>query len=104
MARIPEAEIERLKAEVSVERLAEARGIKFERRGADLAGLCPFHEDHSRKGKAIFRCVISRGCLEPCVVVAPEHVRKLHAREPGGLDHACEKVQAVRTAGSVPVD
>jgi DNA primase len=47
MARIPEAEIERLKAEVSVERLAEARGIKLERRGADLAALCPFHEDHS---------------------------------------------------------
>ena len=35
MARIPELEIERLKAEVSVERLAEARGIELERRGAD---------------------------------------------------------------------
>jgi DNA primase len=45
MARIPEAEIERLKAEVSVQRLAEARGIKLERRGADLVGLCPFQED-----------------------------------------------------------
>jgi DNA primase catalytic core len=47
MARIPEAEVERLKAEVSVQRLAEARGIKLERRGADLIGLCPFHEDHN---------------------------------------------------------
>ena len=46
MARIPEDEIERLKQEVSVERLAEARGIKLERHGADLIGLCPFHEDH----------------------------------------------------------
>jgi DNA primase len=45
MARIPEDEIERLKAEVSVERLAEARGIKLERHGADRIGLCPFHED-----------------------------------------------------------
>jgi DNA primase len=45
MARIPEHEIERLKAEVSVQRLAEARGIKLERRGADLVGLCPFQED-----------------------------------------------------------
>jgi DNA primase len=45
MARIPEAEIERLKAEVSIERLAEARGIKFERRGPDLVGLCPFQDD-----------------------------------------------------------
>ena len=46
MARIPEHEIERLKAEVSVQRLAEAQGIKLERHGADLIGLCPFHEDH----------------------------------------------------------
>jgi len=45
MARIPETELERLKREVSVERLAEARGVKLERRGADLHGLCPFHED-----------------------------------------------------------
>jgi DNA primase len=47
MARIPEHEIERLKAEVSVQRLAEASGIKLERHGTDLRGLCPFHEDHS---------------------------------------------------------
>jgi len=47
MARIPEGEIERLKREVSVERLAEARGVKLVRHGADLIGLCPFHEDHS---------------------------------------------------------
>ncbi|MCC6642614.1 MAG: toprim domain-containing protein [Deltaproteobacteria bacterium] len=46
MARIPEAQLERLKAEVAVERLAEARGIVLARRGADLVGLCPFHEDH----------------------------------------------------------
>ena len=47
MARIPEGEIERLKREVSLERLAEARGLKLKRHGADLIGLCPFHEDHS---------------------------------------------------------
>ncbi len=47
MARIPEAEIERLKAEVSVQRLAEAQGIRLERHGTDLRGLCPFHEDHN---------------------------------------------------------
>ena len=47
MARIPDEVIERLKREVSLERLAEARGIKLQRHGADLIGLCPFHEDHS---------------------------------------------------------
>jgi DNA primase len=47
MARIPEEEIERLKREVSLERLAEARGVKLKRHGADLIGLCPFHDDHN---------------------------------------------------------
>ena len=47
MARIPDEEIEQLKKEVSLERLAEARGVKLKRHGADLIGLCPFHEDHS---------------------------------------------------------
>ena len=46
MARIPEHEVERLKREVSVERLAEARGVELKRHGADLIGLCPFHDDH----------------------------------------------------------
>jgi len=42
MARIPAEEIERLKREISVERLAEARGVRLARHGADLLGLCPF--------------------------------------------------------------
>ena len=45
MARIPETEIERLKSEVSVERLVEAAGIELKRGGKDLIGRCPFHED-----------------------------------------------------------
>jgi DNA primase len=45
MARIPEADIERLKNEVSVERLIEASGIELKRGGKDLLGCCPFHED-----------------------------------------------------------
>ena len=47
MARIPEDEVERLKREVAVQRLAEARGIKLHRHGADLLGLCPFHDDRN---------------------------------------------------------
>ena len=43
MPRIPAAELERLKAEVALERLVEARGIALKKRGADLVGLCPFH-------------------------------------------------------------
>ncbi len=45
MARIPAGVIERLKSEIAIERLAEARGVVFERRGADLHGRCPFHKD-----------------------------------------------------------
>jgi len=47
MARIPDAVIQRLKQEVSLERLVQARGIELKRHGKDLMGLCPFHDDHS---------------------------------------------------------
>ena len=47
MARIPEQEVERLKKEISVQRLAEAQGVKLTRHGADLVGLCPFHDDRN---------------------------------------------------------
>ena len=47
MARIPEAEIERLKREVSLERLVEASGIALTRAGANRVGRCPFHEDRT---------------------------------------------------------
>ncbi len=45
MARIPETEIERLKEEVSVQRLVEASGIELRKTGKDYTGCCPFHED-----------------------------------------------------------
>jgi DNA primase catalytic core len=45
MARIPDQVVERLKAEISMQRLAEARGIDFKRHGNDLIGRCPFHDD-----------------------------------------------------------
>jgi DNA primase len=45
MARIPTNEIERLKNEVSVERLIESAGIALKKLGKDRAGKCPFHAD-----------------------------------------------------------
>jgi DNA primase len=47
MARIPDQVIERLKSEISVQRLAEARGVVLTKHGADLHGRCPFHEDRT---------------------------------------------------------
>ena len=55
MARVPEHEIERLKKEISVVRLAQARGVSLARSGDNLIGLCPFHDDR-----------------EPSLVITPE--------------------------------
>ena len=49
VARIPEAEIERLKEQVSLVSLAEAAGVALRRTGEDLTGCCPFHEDDRRR-------------------------------------------------------
>ncbi len=61
MARIPESEIERLRNEVSVERLVEASGVALKRGGKDLVGRCPFHEDDTASlvvtpGKNLWHC------------------------------------------------
>jgi DNA primase len=55
MARIADDELERLKSEISLERLVRARGVELRKHGADLIGLCPFHNDH-----------------EPSLVITPE--------------------------------
>jgi DNA primase len=61
MARIPEAEIERLKEEVSVQRLVESAGIELKKAGKDWLGRCPFHEDREASlvvtpGKNLWHC------------------------------------------------
>lgn len=47
MARIPDAELTRLKAKVSVQRLVEGCGVELRRQGADFVGRCPFYDDGS---------------------------------------------------------
>lgn len=61
MARIPETELERLKNEVSVQRLVEASGVELKRGGKDFLGRCPFHEDETASlvvspGKNLWHC------------------------------------------------
>ena len=46
MARIPDSDLDRLKREIPIERLVKAAGIELRKRGANLVGRCPFHEDH----------------------------------------------------------
>jgi DNA primase len=45
MPYVPPELKERIKREVSIQRLAEARGIKLRSSGKELIGLCPFHKD-----------------------------------------------------------
>ena len=45
MARIPDQEVQRLKDEVSVQRLVESSGVALKKSGKDFAGKCPFHAD-----------------------------------------------------------
>lgn len=61
MARIADAEIERLKDEVSLVRLVESSGVKLAKRGGDVVGSCPFHDDATPSfvvtpAKNLFHC------------------------------------------------
>ena len=61
MARIADSELERLKVEVSLVALAEAKGIALRKHGADLVGRCPFHDDQGPSfvvspSKNLWRC------------------------------------------------
>jgi DNA primase catalytic core len=47
MARLTENELEKLKQEVSLLDLVQSYGVKLSKKGKDLIGLCPFHDDHS---------------------------------------------------------
>jgi DNA primase len=42
MARIPEHELERIKSEVSVQRLVEAFGVELKKGGKNLLAKCPW--------------------------------------------------------------
>ena len=62
MARIADEEIERLKREVLLEALVAASGVELRAAGADLVGLCPFHDDRGPSlvvtpAKALWHCM-----------------------------------------------
>ena len=106
MARIPDHEIERLKKEISVERLAEARGIKLARHGADLVGKCPFHNDRTPSlvitpGKNLWHCLgaCNAGGTAIDWVMRAEGISFRHAVELLRADHlplAASPVQPVK--------
>jgi DNA primase len=51
MARLPDELLERIKREISVQRLVEARGIKLKRVGKNLVGLCPSTKNKSHRSR-----------------------------------------------------
>lgn len=88
LPRIAPEELERLKRDVSVQRLAEARGIKLHPHGKDLIGLCPFHEDHEPSlvitpGKNLWNCLGACGTGGTAIdwVMKAEGVSFRHAVE-----------------------
>ena len=106
MARIPENEVERLKREISVQRLAEARGIKLTRQGANLLGKCPFHDDKTPSlvitpAKNLWHCMgaCSMGGTAIDWVMKAEGISFRHAVELLRKDHlplAASPIQPVK--------
>src|SRR5271170_1098914 len=106
MARIPAGEVERLKKAISVQRLAEARGIKLTRHGADLVGKCPFH-DYRNPSRVITPAKNLWHCLGACNasgtvidwVMRANGISFRHAVELLRADHlplAAEPIQPVK--------
>jgi DNA primase len=65
VARIPDAELERIKREIDLAALVRSKGVELKPHGSGhFAGKCPFHDDHTPSfivtpGKNLFHCL---GC------------------------------------------
>jgi CHC2 zinc finger len=87
MARIPDDELARLKAEVSLPDLVSGAGVVLGREGRDLVGACPFHDDGERPGLVVSKSGNSWRCMAGCGgsvvdwVMAAEGVSFRHAVE-----------------------
>jgi DNA primase catalytic core len=100
MARTPPEELERLKAEVSVEHLVAASGVELKAAGKDLLGRCPFHEDREASlvvtpGKNLwhcFSCQIGGGPIDWMMKLKGVSFR-----------HAVELLRAGEIAGGVAI-
>ena len=112
MARIPDDELERLKREMSLERLVASRGVELEAHGADLIGLCPFHDDREPSlvvtpAKNLWHCLgaCQTGGSPIDWVMKAEGVSFRHAVELLRADHfpdARPSLDGPRSASTVP--
>jgi DNA primase catalytic core len=112
MARIPDAEIERLRASVSLTRLIEADGHSLKRIGKDLACACPFHEGDNEPSlivspdKNLFHCFACGAAGSPIDWlmkrrgVAFRRAVELLRAESGDADTVCEATGVVPKAAA----
>ncbi len=67
MSKIPESEINRIKATTDIVALIQSRGVKLKKQGTNWIGFCPFHNDTETPNlivtpsKGLFRCMAD-GC------------------------------------------
>ncbi|MBI6547186.1 CHC2 zinc finger domain-containing protein [Xenorhabdus lircayensis] len=92
MARIPEAELQHLKAAVSLVAVIEQQGRKLTQRGKDMTVLCPFHQEKTPSmvitpAKNLYHCF---GCDAGGSVL--DWVMKTEGLS---LRHACERLRAM---------
>jgi len=56
MARIPDADITRLKTDTDLVALIQSRGVALKQDGRDWTGLCPFHDDKEHPNLVVTPC------------------------------------------------
>jgi hypothetical protein len=97
MARVPDDEIDQLQKRVSIERMAEARGVKLDRHGDRLHGECPFHEsgDHA----IVIDSKANTWACPGCGVTDGSVVELTMKAEGVSRRHAVELLQADRVGG-----
>jgi len=108
-------EIERLKKEISLERLVAARGVELVKTGANLVGLCPFHEDKNTPNFIVtpeknvfhcFACNASGSVIDWVMKIQPRDDRDLHTRQhpraPSGAQRDPPRRAAASWAGDHP--
>jgi DNA primase catalytic core len=117
----PRPEIDRIKAEISVQRLVEATGIKLQRHGQHWKGLCPFHDDHEPSlivtpSKNVWHCMgacqkkggdVIEWVMQTRGVSFPHAVELLKAEHPSlgaKLDHVVRKGTAAAVKLGAPFE
>jgi DNA primase len=96
-ARLSGPEVDRLRNQVSIQRLAEARGVVLERRGEELVGRCPFHEGE-RDSLVVVPEENRWYCLGRCGGGSP--IEWVMCSEGVSHRHAVEMLRAGVTTGS----